>query len=307
MTTSPTRCGMIGLGNMGGRIARRIRDAGFPISGFDTNQTSLRDSGIDQASSIGALVRAADVVLFSLPDSQVVERVVHDDDGVLASCSSGQTIVDLTTAAPTSTAELHREFAARRVEYVDAGISGGAPAAEAGTLAIMAGGSATALSSVGPVLECFSANVYHMGGTGTGHATKLLNNFLMGAALAATAEAVVCARKAGLDLSQFLDVVNHSTGVNFFTRNRFPDIVDGRYPEGGLSTKLAAKDLLLYLEYGKEIGIVSLTGSACLGAFTLATHLGYGDEVSYRLVDAIGDVAGGIRLVDAPSGEGGDV
>jgi 3-hydroxyisobutyrate dehydrogenase len=307
MTSSPTRCGMIGLGNMGGRIARRIRDAGFPISGFDTNQASSRHSGIDQASSIGALVRAADVVLFSLPDSHVVERVVHGGDGVLASCSSGQTIVDLTTAAPTSTAALHREFAARGVEYVDAGISGGAPAAEAGTLAIMAGGSATALSSVGPVLECFSANVYHMGGTGAGHATKLLNNFLMGAALAATAEAVVCARKAGLDLSQFLDVVNHSTGVNFFTRNRFPDIVEGRYPQGGLSTKLAAKDLLLYLEYGKEIGIVSLTGSACLGAFNLATHLGYGDEVSYRLVDAIGDVAGGIRLVEAPSGEGGDV
>jgi 3-hydroxyisobutyrate dehydrogenase-like beta-hydroxyacid dehydrogenase len=106
-------------------------------------------------------------------------------------------------------------------------------------------------------------------------------------------------KQAGLDLAQLLDVINHSSGVNFATLNRFPRIVEGDYLEGGLTSLLMAKDLRLYLEYLQEVGVTSFTGAACLGAFHLAAALGYGDQISNRVVDAIGDVAGGVRIQQA--------
>jgi 3-hydroxyisobutyrate dehydrogenase-like beta-hydroxyacid dehydrogenase len=142
-----------------------------------------------------------------------------------------------------------------------------------------------------------------MGAPGSGHVAKLLNNFLNGISLAATAEVMVAAKRAGLDLAQFLDVVNHSSGVNFATLNRFPRIIEGDYLEGGLTSGLMAKDIRLYLELLPELRVTSFTGAACLGTFDLATALGYGEQISNRVVDAIGDVAGGVRLHDG--GESG--
>ena len=117
---------------------------------------------------------------------------------------------------------IHAALAERGVAFVDAGISGGAAAAEKGTLTIMAGGAEEALARVRRVLEAFSARVYHMGASGSGHMAKLLNNFLNAISLAATAEVMVAAKRAELDLAQFLDVVNHSSGVNFATAEPVP-------------------------------------------------------------------------------------
>ncbi|MGH3025155.1 MAG: NAD(P)-dependent oxidoreductase [Gaiellaceae bacterium] len=293
---TPARTGMIGLGNMGGRIARRIRDGGLAVKGFDVDPEQLGGSGIEAAASPAELVQGVDAVFLSLPNSTIIEAVVLGDDGVLANAREGQIVVDLSTAAPASTRKIHDALADRGASYVDAGISGGAAAAEQGSLSIMAGGSPEALAAVTPILETFSARVYHMGDSGTGHVAKLLNNFLNGISLAATAEAMVAAKRAGLDLAQLLDVINHSSGVNFATQNRFPRIIQGDYLEGGLTSELMAKDLRLYLEYLQGIEVTSFTGVACLGAFNLATALGYGDQISNRVVDAIGDVAGGVRL-----------
>jgi 3-hydroxyisobutyrate dehydrogenase len=287
---------MIGLGNMGGRIARRIHDAGLPVTGYDLDPAKAGEAGVDSAGSLPELVGAVDAVFLSLPDSRVVEAVVYGEDGLLASCRQSQVVVDLSTAAPSSTVRIHGDLLARGVEFVDAGISGGAAAAEKGTLSIMAGGSEQALETVRPIVAAFSEHVYHMGASGSGHVAKLLNNFLNGISLAATAEAMVAARKAGLDLSRFLDVLNHSSGVNFATLNRFPRIIEGDYLEGGLTSDLMAKDLRLYLELLQGLGVTSFTGPACLGAFNLASALGYRDQISNRVVDAIGDVAGGVRL-----------
>lgn len=299
----PLRSGMVGLGNMGGRIARRIRDAALPIVGFDVDPEQAAQAGVPAAGSLAELVEQADVVLFSLPDSVVIETVVYGDGGALASCRAGQIVVDLSTAAPASSAKIHDAFAANGVEFVDAGISGGAAAAEKGTLTIMAGGSPEALERVRPILETAASGIYHMGDPGAGHVAKLLNNFLNGISLAATAEVMIAAKQAGLDLAQFLDVVNNSSGVNFATLNRFPRIVEGDYLEGGLTSRLMAKDIRLYLELLPQLGVTSFTGPACLGTFNLATALGYGDQISNRVVDAIGDLAGGVRL-NAEGGTG---
>jgi 3-hydroxyisobutyrate dehydrogenase len=290
------RGGMVGLGNMGGRIARRMRDAGQHITGYDRDAAQAAASGVETAGSIAELAGGADVVFLSLPDSTVVEAVVFGDGGLFESTRPGQVVVDLSTAAPSSSVRVCAALAECGVAFVDAGISGGAAAAEKGTLAIMAGGSPAALEIAAPLLATFSAHVYHMGEPGSGHVAKLLNNFLNAISLAATAEVMVAAKQADLDLAQFLDVVNHSSGVNFATLNRFPRIIEGDYLEGGLTSALMAKDVRLYLEYLQEIAVTSFTGTACLGAFTLAGALGCGDQISNRVVDAIGDIAGGVRV-----------
>jgi 3-hydroxyisobutyrate dehydrogenase len=295
---SPLRAGIVGVGQMGGRMALRIREAGDPILAYDRDAERLAASGIDAAGSLEELVASVEVVLLSLPDSSIIEPVMLGDGGVLPHARAGQIVVDLSTASPESTRRIHAALAERSVEFLDAGISGGAKAADAGTLTLMVGGDAGALERVRPILERFAAKIFHMGDSGAGHVAKLLNNFLNGISLAATAEVMVAAKLSGLDLETFLDVVNASSGVNFATLNRFPHIIKGDYLEGGLTGRLMAKDIRLYLDHVARLGVPTFNGPACLAVFEVANALGYEDQISNRVVDGIGDLAGGVRLQD---------
>jgi 3-hydroxyisobutyrate dehydrogenase len=307
MSVASRRVGIVGVGHMGSRIGRRILDAGETIVGYDRDSERLEASGIPPAASLEAVAHDADVILLSLPDSRVVEPVVLGEDGLAVHSRRGQVVVDLSTASPESSVRIHEELNSRGVAFLDAGISGGAKAAEAGKLTIMVGGTAEALEEVRPILERFSTQIFHMGPSGTGHVAKLLNNFLNGVSLAATAEVMLAAHKSGLDLEQFLDVLNNSSGVNFATLNRFPSIVRGDYLEGGLTGRLMAKDLQLYLELIARLGVPTFSGPACLATFEVSNALGYGDKISNRVVDGLGDLAGGIRLQEETSmGEGSD-
>lgn len=291
-----SKIGFIGLGNMGGRMTRCLVNAGAPVLGFDPNAEAVRACGADVAPSIAEVTKRSEIVLMSLPDSKVVEKVVEGEDGVLAHVRKGQIVVDFSTAAASSTRRLAGLMTEKGVDYVDAGISGGAAAAEKGTLTLMVGGTDAALKRLEPIFAPIATKVAHMGACGAGHTTKLLNNFLNAVSLAATAEVMVAGRKADLDLHQLLDVLNASSGVNFATLNRFPKIVDGDYLEGGLTSKLMTKDVVLYADLLHELGVSSLNTAGPMASFGLATALGYGDVISNRVVDAIGDISGGVRL-----------
>jgi 3-hydroxyisobutyrate dehydrogenase-like beta-hydroxyacid dehydrogenase len=302
MTTNVQPIGFIGLGNMGGRMSKCIVRNGGQVFGFDTNPAMIDAAQATPATSITDVTRTCDVILLSLPDSHVVEAVVLGDEGILANARTGQTIVDLSTAAPESTRRLHDLFAEKGAAYLDAGISGGAAAADAGTLTLMVGGEEESLAIVQPVLNHFASNTFYVGTSGAGHTTKLLNNFLNAVSLAATAEVMVAAKKAGLDLATVLEVLNKSSGVNFATMNRFPKIIHGDYLKGGLTNTLMMKDVVLYTELLSQLGVASLNSSGPLASFGLARSLGYADEISNKVVDAIGDVSGGVRLFDEEKG-----
>ena len=288
--------GFVGLGNMGGRMTRRLTGAGIAVTGYDVRGDRAATVGAAAAESPAGVCAGSECVLLSLPDSSVVESVVLGDDGLLAAAAPGQVIVDLSTAAPASTRRIHAALAERGVSYLDAGISGGAAAAEKGTLTIMVGGSGAALESVRWAFEPIATKVVLMGGSGAGHSTKLLNNFLNAVTLSATAEVMVAARKAGLDLAAVLDVINSSSGVSYASTNRFPHIINGDYLEGGLTSALMTKDVVLYIDHVRELGVPCLNAAGPLAAFGAAANLGYGDQISNRVVDAIGDLAGGVRL-----------
>ena len=288
--------GFVGLGNMGGRIARRLVDAGFVVLGSDAVPGRAEACGAQAARSLVEVAEQSNIVLMSLPDSHVVEAVVQGKEGLLRNAKAGQIYVDLSTASVNSTQRIAQSFADMGASYIDAGISGGAAAAEKGTLTLMVGGNATVVDSLKEVFAPFSTKVVYMGASGAGHTTKLLNNFLNAVSLAASAEVMVAGKKAGLDLHLLLDVLNSSSGVNFATLNRFPRIVDGDYLEGGLTGKLMTKDVVLYVDLIRELGVVSLNAAGPMASFGLGTALGYGDMISNRVVDAIGDVSGGVRL-----------
>ena len=295
---TPRPVGMVGVGNMGGRMTRRLVAAGYDVLAVDTDASRIPACGARPAASLADLAEQCDVIMLSLPDSTVIESVIRDPGGLLEHISAGQIIVDLSTANPASTRALHKELAKSGARYLDAGISGGAAAADKGTLTLMVGGDAGALAEVKPLLDTFSAHVHHMGGSGSGHVTKVLNNFLNGVTLAATAEVMVAGKKAGLDLAQLLDVINTSTGVSFASLNRFPHVIKGDYLEGGLTGRLMAKDLRLYLTLTQDLGVTTLTGPSTLTAFEVSNALGYGDLISNRIVDAVGDLGGGVRVSD---------
>jgi 3-hydroxyisobutyrate dehydrogenase len=295
---SGQRIGVVGLGNMGGRIARRIVETGHPVLGNDRDPSRAAAVGATKAESLAEIAAGSDVILLSLPDSKVVEAVVLGEGGLLEQCHDGHTVVDLSTASPRSTVRLAAAFAERGVTFLDAGVSGGAAAAEKGTLTVMVGGPRTSVNELDWLFGLFTARVFPMGDSGSGHTTKLLNNFLNAVSLAATAEVMVAGRKAGLDLAALLDVINASSGVNFASLNRFPHIVKGDYLEGGLTGALMMKDVLLYVDHVRELGVPSLNAAGPMASFGLANSTGYADQISNRVVDAIGDLSGGVRLHD---------
>ena len=294
MSKSPI--GFIGLGNMGGRMVRRLIGAGHGVLGYDSAAGRAQACGATPAMSIRQVTENTDHILLSLPDSHVVEAVVEGEDGILQHARAGQTVVDLSTAAASSTVRLCERFRERGVAYIDAGVSGGAAAADKGMLTLMVGGDHARVDEIRWLFEPLSSKLVYMGTSGAGHTTKLLNNFLNAVSLSATAEVMVAGKKAGLDLHLLLDVLNSSSGVNYATLNRFPKIVDGDYLEGGLTGKLMTKDVLLYIDRVRELGVASFNALGPLSAFGLATALGYGDQISNRVVDAIGDISGGVRL-----------
>ena len=302
MTARIPKIGFIGLGNMGGRMTGCIVRAGVEVLGFDSRAGAAEEVGASAAPTAAAVVAGCDVVLMSLPDSKVVETVVYSDPAFLEAVRPGQVIVDLSTSAPDSTRRIAADVAARSATYLDAGISGGAAAAEKGTLTLMVGGDVAATEIARPALELFAEKIFHCGGSGAGHTVKLLNNFLNAVTLSATAEVMVAAKKADLDLKTVLDVINASSGVSFASTNRFPKIIEGDYLKGGLTNTLMLKDVSLYLDLVARLGVASLNAPGPVAAFGLARQLGYADEISNTVVDAIGDISGGIRLHD-PNGD----
>ncbi|TDQ00552.1 NAD(P)-dependent oxidoreductase [Labedaea rhizosphaerae] len=287
------RVGLIGVGNMGGRIGKRLHDTGIEIVGYHRETEKVRRWGLEPVGSVRELAESVDVVLLCLPDSPVVESVV---DELLPFTRAGQVIVDATSALPQSTQALAAAAAERGVDYVDAPVSGGARSAPKGELTVMVGGAPEVVARVRWLFEAIASSIHLMGPVGSGHLTKILNNFLNAVSLAATSEVMVAGRAAGLDVHALLDVLSVSSGRNYAVETRFPSIIEGNYLEGGITVDLMIKDVVSYLDQVTRLHAVSPAGSGVLSAFRLASTLGYGDQINNRVVDAIGDAAGGVRL-----------
>jgi 3-hydroxyisobutyrate dehydrogenase len=260
---TPSHVGFVGLGNMGAALARRLAATGeVTLTVFD-----LDDSRCRELESVGAavavsprdLAKVSDVVLTCLPTSELVEAVVFGESGLADGMAEGALLVDCTSGHPKITRSIGAKLAARGVAMVDAPVSGGPQAAEAGTIAMLAGGTPLDVAHASSVLSLISPNVRHVGDLGAGHTVKLLNNVLAATHRMMAFETAAVAAANGVDPRTFIEAVNISSGRSYATEVTMPRHVFGDRLAQGFSLGLMAKDVGLGCTlYGPELDGLSL-------------------------------------------------
>jgi 3-hydroxyisobutyrate dehydrogenase-like beta-hydroxyacid dehydrogenase len=274
------RIGFVGLGNIGFPMCRRLLESGYEVLAYDANPEAvsrLGDTPAEPADSLKALA-AADVVLLSLPGSDVVEEVVLGEGGLAEGFSSGKVLIDTSSSRPSSTRDLAKKLAESGVEMLDAPVSGGVLRAEEGKLAVMVGGREEVFERCREVLESFGEKIFHVGDHGAGHLVKSLNNLLSATTLASAAEAVILAEKAGVAPEALLEVINAGNGRSYSTEVKFPKFILDRSFDDGFALGLMVKDLKIALETAAEMGHPMFSGSSISQLWQAAAARGYGLE-----------------------------
>ncbi len=256
--------GFVGVGRMGGRIARRLLKAGFALTIYDTNDTALQalhGLGATVAGSAAEVGFACEIVFVCLPTPPIVESVVLGPKGV-SEGSGVRIVVDMSTTGSATARRIAEGLAAKGMIGVDAPVSGGLAGAENGSLAVMLSCPQDLVSALTPILENLGT-VFHVGvKPGQGQTMKLVNNLLSATALAISSEAVVMGVKAGLDAKQIIDVLNAGTARNSATAHKFPKAVLTRTFDIGFPLALLNKDVRLCLEEADALGIPMIVGNA---------------------------------------------
>jgi 3-hydroxyisobutyrate dehydrogenase len=212
------RVGFIGLGSQGAPIARRIVDAGFPVTLWARRPASLErfaDTHATIAGSPAKLAAASDIVGLCVRDDADVAEVTGGPDGVLAGLRPGAVIAVHCTVHPDTCRRLAEQAASAGAHVVDAPVSGGSPAAEAGRLLVMVGGDDATVTRCAPVFATFGDPVVHLGPLGSGQVTKLLNNAAFTAHLALAADLLALGKSLGVEPGRLAEVVQHGSGRSF--------------------------------------------------------------------------------------------
>jgi len=275
------RVGFVGLGTMGGRMVRRLVQAGYVPVVYDrvaALRQALGAAGAKEVESVAEVVTQSDVVFSSLPMPADVEDVYTGPEGALNVARPGQIFVDLSTIDPATARRVSTELTTRGVSFLDAPVSGGSTGADAGTLAVMVGGDTKALDTVRPILGAFSNRIFHVGPVGAGSVVKLANQLLVGVNTIAAMEAVTFAVHAGIHPSLLLDVLSSSAGDSVMLRRSIRDFVltDNFAPQFAL--RLLLKDLRLYREEARLLGTATPSGEMALALFEEARAQGLADQ-----------------------------
>ncbi len=245
------RIGYVGLGVMGGALARRLLRE-HKLTVFDLSPERCADFAALGATVVGSPAEvgaASDIVMTCLPTStQVREVIFGDNDGLIRGLRPGGLIVDQTSGATAATRAMAAELEGTGIELIDAPVSGGAPGADAGTIAIMVGGTPEQYARVAPVLTVISPNIAHVGPLGAGHTLKAVNNMMSAANRLLAFEAVSIAAANGLDPAIVVDMINKSSGRNSATLAVFPNNIFSGNFEARFSMALMEKDVALAAE-----------------------------------------------------------
>ncbi len=259
--TTP-RIGYIGLGVMGGALARRlIREHTLTV--FDLSPERCAEFaalGATVAASPAEVGAASDIVFTCLPTSAQVKQVIFgDNDGLIRGMQSGGLIIDQTSGATAATREMAADLAPTGIELIDGPVSGGPLGADAGTIAIMVGGTDAQYARVEPYLATISPNATHVGPLGAGHTLKAVNNMMSAANRLLAFEAVAIAAANGLDPKIAVDVINKSSGRNSATLAVFPTAIFSDNFDARFTLALMEKDVALAAELAEAGGFGHLT------------------------------------------------
>lgn len=256
-----TRIGFVGLGNMGGPMARNLVAAGHQVKVFDlVPELAAAVTGGQAQPNAAACAQDVDVFVSMLPAGRHVEALYLGDAGVVAGAAPGTLLIDCSTIDPATARRVADGARQRGLEMLDAPVSGGTAGAEAGTLTFIVGGPETALSRARPLLEAMGRTVFHAGGNGAGQIAKICNNMLLAVLMAGTAEALALGVNNGLDPATLSEIMKQSSGGNWTLNvyNPYPGVMEGvpasRGYQGGFLVDLMNKDLGLAMETAEASG-----------------------------------------------------
>ncbi len=248
----------IGVGNMGKPMATNMVKGGHEVFLFDADPS--RSSAV--AAEIGATplrhlreAGVAEIIVTMLPDGHVVRAVMLGDDGIASAAKPGTIVIDMSSSQPMITRTTGAALKLRDIALIDAPVSGGVAKALTGTLTIMIGSDdAAALAKAKPLLRCMGTTFFEVGGLGSGHAAKALNNVVAAANYAVLAEAMLTAERYGIKPDMFVDIVSASTGQSFLSSVVMKNFVLTEEYNTGFAIGLLAKDAAIAAELCKELG-----------------------------------------------------
>lgn len=291
---------IIGLGNMGGGMAANLVKAGHEVHAFDLAEAALAkaaENGCTPFTDVRTAVAGVEAVVTMLPNGKIVESVYMGDvvghapaSALLLDCST----IDVETARRVASAAETGGYA-----MVDAPVSGGIAAANAGTLTFMVGGSDEAFARAEPILAAMGKAVIHAGASGAGQAAKICNNMLLGATMVATCEAFALAAKLGLDLQTFYDISSRASGQSWSMTSYCP--VPGVGPQspadngyqGGFATALMLKDLNLAMAAAGAADASVPMGERAAALYAAFDAAGNGGRDFSAIIEALKDNAFG--------------
>ena len=291
--------GYVGLGAMGSALARRLL-AGHTLSVCDLNSAAVaafEKLGASAAPSAADLARRCDIVLLCLPRSSDVRKVIFGPGGLAEGLTAGKIVIDQTSGVPSETRDIAQQLAARGVAMIDAPVAGGVPAAEEGTITIMASGPVDAYEKALPILHSISRNVHWCRGPlGNGQAIKLVNNSMNAACRLATLEVVAMGKKMGLSLKAMTDSLNSGAGRNRTSKAMLPALIEGK-ASTNFSLSLMLKDMNQAASMGMECGAPMAITNIVRGLLQIGVNT-LGENA--RLEDVVGliESMAGTRLTD---------
>jgi 3-hydroxyisobutyrate dehydrogenase len=268
----------IGLGNMGGPMARNLVKAGHRVVAFDVTRAALeaaRAAGIGAAASAAEAAAGVDAVITMLPAGAQVREVCLGAGDVLRAARPCTLFIDCSTIDVASAREVAAAAHAAGHEMLDAPVSGGVAGAEAATLTFMVGGSAAGFARAEPILRSMGKNVVHAGASGTGQAAKICNNMILGVSMIAVGEAFLLAERLGLDAQKLFDIAAKSSGQCWAMTSYCP--VPGPVPSSpanrdyrpGFTAAMMLKDLKLAQEAAHGAGVATPMGAAAQSLYAL--------------------------------------
>src|SRR5271157_6091767 len=251
------RYGFIGLGNLGGALAASLRRAGFDLRVHDIDPKAakpLLDAGAVWSDSPRALAETVDAVFTCLPSPAVSERVLTGPDGILAGLAPGATWIEMGTDDSDSILRLAAIAAEKGVFTLEAPVTGGVHKAATGEIAVIVGGEPSVFARHRAALEAMGRPIFHLGPLGSASVIKVITNMLAFVHLVAAGEALMLAKRGGLDLAQAYHVIKASSGNSFVHETESQLVLNGSY-NINFTMDLACKDLGFAMRLGRELGV----------------------------------------------------
>ncbi len=276
------KTGMIGLGAMGLGMARNLAKAGFLTAVYNRTAAKTAEFKVAVFDSPEALAANVDLVLMCVSADQDVLNVVK---AIALTVKPGTLVVDMSTVSSETAQKAAAILAEKKVDFLDAPVSGGVEGAKNGTLAMMVGGDLEALEKVRPVLEALAARIIYMGATGSGQATKAVNQIMCAGINQAVTEALAFAQAQGLALDKVIDVISGGASGNWFLQHRGSTMTQGTFAHG-FKLALHYKDLKICQSMAAQTGFSTPITDMTVSHYAQLMAEGYGDEdisALYRL------------------------